>query len=295
MMNITKSLSALLLASISYTMMNIINKIIMLSYAATWQQLAFLRCIIAFIILLGLMLIKKQSLKPTILPLLVLRSISGFLMLLSWMFALKYLPVTNTILLINCAPIFVIIFERVLFKFRINKTNMLCVFLGILGVGLILHPKASHFQSWVSLIALFSGLCLAIGIITIKKLRNTTSGMLIATYYYGLSSIYCLPLAISHWHHLILISWLLVLIAGTISVAYQLLMAKALQHLSSKMASLGLYLAVIFASLGDHYLWQVSFSELMIVGAILIIAQAMISAFSEVKSKPPLAKQSQSA
>ena len=133
--------------------------------------------VITVVVLLGLIiLLYDRSLfkvAPRNLPLLTLTGISGFLFLnYTYNAAIMSLSLSLATILLCCAPIFVILFSRVLFAEKITKRRVVCMFAVLLGCVLLSGVFETGRLQWSPfglLMGAGSALCNAVCIMSMNE------------------------------------------------------------------------------------------------------------------------------
>lgn len=151
----------------------------------------FYRFFFALLLLLPLFYLNKSAtLKTSNMKLMLLRGASGFLTTVCWLYALKYLPTTNVILLSDTAPIFVPLIAFEIWRQRISYQQALLIMIVFVGVIFVLHPNHQSLFSFPALIGLCSGFLLAISLMIMRQLGRTEPSPRIVLYFYAAGVIY---------------------------------------------------------------------------------------------------------
>ena len=102
----------------------------------------------------------------------LLRSISGLLAHLFFYVAIVYVPLVNANLLLSAAPLWVPLLLLVFLRQTVARALWISTLVGLIGVGLILHPHLQTLNRG-AIYGLVSGILLAIAIITVRVLAST--------------------------------------------------------------------------------------------------------------------------
>ena len=141
-------------------------------------EVAFLRLIIAFIILLPFLKhsIKKLN-RKLLMPLLIVSIIGTVLPAVLFAFSQTYLDSASSGMLNALTPIFTLIIGIILFKKHCNNYNLTGVLIGLAGSYVLINPSSSSIiATQYSLLIIVATICYAISINTIKeKLRELNS------------------------------------------------------------------------------------------------------------------------
>ncbi len=236
-------------------------------------MLIFFRQLFGLILLLPIASIKLGSLKELktkVFPLHMLRAFASLSSMFCLFFALRYLPLTDAVLLTYTRPLFIPIVVFLWFQKKWTKNTWIGLVMGFLGVILILRPDSKMFNI-ASLVGLAAGLFGAISFTTIRRLTKSEPPERITFFYLALSlPLAAVPLA-TNWETPTPFEWgFLVLIAG-IAILYQLFLARAYRHAKAIQISSLLYSSVAFAYFFDFFFGSATLPLTAFVGIALII------------------------
>jgi len=124
----------------------------------------------------------------------LIRGFSGWLCFYSYFVALKHIPLVEASLLRNTAPICVPFLVYFLTGTSITLPKLVGIIVGFGGVVLILHPQGTSISLWHG-VGFVAGLTLALSMVYTRQLANTESSNLILFYYFIISIVLSLPLA----------------------------------------------------------------------------------------------------
>ena len=243
------------------------------------EVLIFFRQLFGLLILLPLVPVKLGSyseLKTKIFPLHLLRAFASLSSMFCLYFALRYLPLTDAVLLSYTRPLFIPIVVFFWFHTKWTKNTYLGLLLGFLGIILILRPGLMTFNlaSFGALAAAFLG---AIAFTTIRRLTKTEPSERITFYYMALS----LPLALiplgAKWETPTLIGWGFLVLIGAVALIYQLFLSRAYRHAKAVKVGSLLYSSVAFAYLFDFFLGKKDLPLIVLGGMVLIIVGSILA------------------
>jgi drug/metabolite transporter (DMT)-like permease len=104
----------------------------------------------------------------------VWRSIFGIVALVSFIYALRYMPLTDAVAIGFSAPLMITALSSPLLGERVSGRRWAAVVFGFIGVLVMVRPGSGVFDS-AALIALISAFSYALGIIAIRRLVRTES------------------------------------------------------------------------------------------------------------------------
>lgn len=241
--------------------------------------LIFFRQFFGLLILLPIIPIKLgkfKELKTKVFPLHMLRAFASLSSMFCLYFALRYLPLTDAVLLTYTRPLFIPIVVYLWFQQKWTRNTWSGLLVGFLGVILILRPGEKIFDV-ASLVGLAAGLLGAIAFTTIRRLTRTEPAERITFYYMALSlPLASIPLANS-WQTPTPYGWGFLVLIGLVAIIYQLFLARAYRHAKAVKVGSLLYSSVAFAYLFDFFLGNKNIPLTAIIGMILIVFGSVIA------------------
>jgi drug/metabolite transporter (DMT)-like permease len=168
---LTIAICLTLISSLMYAMMIAYTKILQQNLSS--NLIILFRYGISFFIFVPYLFIKKKESTKTSMPIKhFFRSIFGFLGLITTIIATRYIPVPDAVLLSNTYPLFLPILVFLHEKRKLHYLVLISLFLGFIGIALILQPTNINLDIW-SLLALSSGLFTALTMTFVKELSKT--------------------------------------------------------------------------------------------------------------------------
>ena len=249
------------------------------SYDFNTNELVFYRSGINLLIVFFIMMLLKVPLKTNYTVLHLKRSIIGFLSLILFFYAISHLPLGTAMSLNYTSPLFVGLLMPFVLKRKIKFLLLCAIFIGFVGIVLILKPTFAD-QSFVAgIIGLLSGIGAGFAYLYITQLGQLKEPSLRTVFYFALiSTIGSVLFAMSEQirlpnHENI---WTLLLLGISATIA-QLALTKAYK-IGNTLSNAGLsYLTVIFSTIigviifKEYLDWQTYF------GICLIIVSGIIA------------------
>lgn len=169
--------------------------------------------------------------------------------------SIQTIPIVNGTLLFNTAPIFIPLLAVFWLKKNVDLLVWLAVILGFAGIIVIIKPTAEIFSQTGDLLALCSGLCLAIAYLLMKLLTATDPAVRIIFYYLGIGTLMQLPLLfvadkVPGAEHI-----LYAMISGVTLLAAQLALIKAYTYADASQVGIYQYSSVVFVGLIGWWMW----------------------------------------
>ncbi len=246
------------------------------------QQLVFMRNLVCLLLLLPWILFPKpKKLSTTVLPTHLVRAIAGLLNMYCFFFSIRYIILTDAMLLNNTMPLFI---PLVLWIWKGQKIALKLIpglLVGFLGVLFILHPGMTLFHP-AALVALASGLFMSVSMAGIRELGKFEPLYRILFYYFSISTlISAIPLFWAWQNHTPLI-WGLLIGVGLFAAIYQYFLTKGYQYASAQKISPLIYFAVILSGLFDWIFWNNKPDIMSYIGVALVIIGAIYCIKTEV-------------
>lgn len=207
----------------------------------------------------------------------IFRSIAGSACQLLFFVAVKSLPLMDSVLLSNAAPLFIPIVVYIWFRKAVQPFVWLSLFIGLIGIVLIIKPGPQMIENPASLIALLSGLLSALALVATNKLAETEPPLRILTYNFGVSTLLLIPISAPAWRPLTERQWLLLIAVGGFYALTQYFIIIAYRHASAADLSPFNYTVVIFSGLLGWWFFGNVPDWIAVVGTILICAGGILS------------------
>lgn len=186
----------------------------------------------------------------------LIRGLGGWLGFFALYSALGSIPLVDATLLRNTAPLFVPLVALIWAGTLVPLNRWPSLLVGFAGVAIILRPQpGAHGLDFAYLLALSSGLFLAISMVGTRLLSRWESSSKIMFYYFALSFVLSLPLAIWHWQPIPLKAWPWLLYIGFSIFITMWLYTKAYTYAHPSIVSPISYFTVVFSGLIGWSAW----------------------------------------
>jgi len=126
----------------------------------------------------------KKGIQSTQYRYLLARGIIGTSASFLYMLSMHYIPIINSTLLFNTAPIFIPVLTVYALHAGISKRVWIAVLIGFIGILVIIRPHGDILTEPGNLIGLAAGFALAIAYLIMKYLTATETGLRIIFYYF---------------------------------------------------------------------------------------------------------------
>ncbi len=282
--NVTKGVLFMLLTTLLASTAAAATKYI--AEGATVEQIVFFQYLICLLLIIPLIRHPRQ-LRVDVGDrwAMFIRAMSGLVCFYSYFWAVRYIPLAEATLMRNSAPLFVPLFALWWLKAVISPFHIVSLVLGFIGVLIMLKPEAATSPGVGHLAALISALALAISIVSTRRLAHTSTTQTILFYYYLLSTIGMLPMAISNWQPIAPTAWPLIIYVGFAIHGALYLYTQALAYASAVVVAPIAYFSVVYAGLFDWLLWQQAPTWLAIAGMALVIGGGILTTVVSAKGE----------
>jgi drug/metabolite transporter (DMT)-like permease len=178
-----------------------------------------------------------------------IRGVGGLLSQALMFLAILHMPLLNTVLLSNSAPLFIPIVALIWLHEKITASMAISLVVGFVGVLLILKPGRDLLGNPDALIATAAAVCSAIALVTVNRLSSTEPTDRILLYYFLTASVFSAPFLAVGWRSPMLWQWGFLLGIGVCQAASQLLIILAYRHATAGRIAPFNYSVVIFSGL----------------------------------------------
>ncbi|WP_245804324.1 DMT family transporter [Andreprevotia lacus] len=250
-------------------------------------ELVFYRCMAGLIAILLVVLPQglTVAVKPAVLKLHLSRSISGFVSLMLYFYAIAHLPLPTAVTLNYTSPIFLLLLTLLWQRRWPRPVQVVAVLLGFAGVVLLLRPTFNAEQSTAGLIGLGSGLLASIAYMNVHELGQAGEPEWRTVFYFSLvSSVGAGGLMLLQnqawaslgWHNVWIIAGM-----GIAATCAQLSMTRAYRKGKSLAVASLAYLTVVFSTLFGVLIWHDVLPPAGYLGMAMIIATGMLTTLAQ--------------
>ena len=211
--------------------------------------------------------------------LMMVRGISGSLAFLLIIISIRQIPLSTAMVIFYCFPAFAAVFSPMFFGDRISKTEVICIAVALIGVGILfdIHLKGSILGQVLALVAaVFAGLTISI----IKKLREHHGSVTIYFYFCVIGVAICfVPYIRKPYFPQYTLEWVLIGGILVLSVIAQLLVHQGLRYCKSWEGGVIMMSELIFTTIFGIMLLSESVNWRFWTGGSLIILSALALSF----------------
>jgi drug/metabolite transporter (DMT)-like permease len=241
------------MASICFTLMSLLTKVI--NTEATTDMVLFFRFFVSFLLLLPLALKRPQKLIVVHPFKLVARTMFTLLGLACFFYSLRYISLTQALLLTNTSPLFIPILAWIAHQAKTPSKVWGGIVTGFIGITFVLQPGLHLFEP-VALIALISGLFAGIAFIIIRSLTKNLSVIQILFYNFLFASLITACALPFDWVTPNSRTLWLLLGVGIFGSGYQFLSTLSIAKAPIRITSSLQFLSIVFGSIADFLIWK---------------------------------------
>lgn len=189
--------------------------------------------------------------------------------------AYKYSPMTDVHTIGYTTAIFMLPFSYFILKEKVHSNIILAVFIGLLGVVLVLRPSSSvdSYLHIGAIFALLGAIFSALNSVLIRRLTSTESLYTIIFFHNFVLFFISLFFSISYWIPIIdvnsfVICFLVISVLGTLA---QYLISFAFSITKASELAVTSYIIIVPVMLIDIFVWNLQPDKFIILGLLLIV------------------------
>ncbi len=204
-----------------------------------------------------------------------IRSISGCACFYTYYVAMQHMPLVDATLFRNTAPLLVPLVILVWYRTSIPAVRLIPLVIGFSGITLVLRPTLEGVNIW-HLVALSSGLGLAISMVGTRELARTEPESRILFYYFSISLLFVLPFFAMTYEPIPMTALPWLLYVGVVMYGTFVIYTKAFSYVPSSVLAPTSYFAIVFSGLLDWLIWGVVPDTPTIAGIALVVCGGLL-------------------
>ena len=210
----------------------------------------------------------------------VLRSMSGIVAMLTWFYSLSKVPTAEATALSFTAAIFTALVAYILLKEKMKSHRWIAILGGFIGVIIVLQPDTENYNPYM-LLVLVSCVFWGLSVTLVKILTRTDSVTSIVAWMSILLTVMSLPPALFYWQWLSVDQFLVLCAMGVMATLGHLAMTQALS-LADTTAVMSIdFMRLVWAALIGSYFFSDPLEIYTWVGAIIIFSSGLYVIFRE--------------
>ncbi|MCW2688529.1 MAG: protein of unknown function transrane [Mycobacterium sp.] len=215
----------------------------------------------------------------------ILRAATGTACWYALFLAITTMPLTNAILLTFSAPLWMPLIAWAVSRQKASKATWIGAAIGFVGVVLVLQPHHQHFNIG-ALFALAGALLLAIALMSVRWLGATEPMFRVLFYYFLLSTMMVLPIAVLEWQPIGARAWVYLIGVGLAQLFSQVFIVLAYRYASAVKVGPFVYTVIVFTALIDWAVWGHPPTLFVILGMALVIGGGFVAIRGKTDAPP---------
>jgi len=184
------------------------------------------------------------------------------------------------LLLENTAPLFVPILAWLIIGANTPNKVKAGIFIGFIGVVIVLNPTTDIFKDLYSFLPLLAGLMIAFAIIYVRLIGKVNTPNQMFFYYFYITTVISGIFAVFQWKTPdSLEQWVLILGIGLNGLFYQVLATYSYLKAPVRLMSPIVFIQTVFGCVLDWIIWKNVPGITTIAGAILVITGGVITVY----------------
>ena len=278
--------SWMLVAGLLFATMGVFVKIGAAQFGAA--ELAFYRSLVTFLMILGVVVVRKQTVRTPHFGMHLMRAVVGAISLMGYFYAISQLPLATAQTLNYTSPLFLAIGTMVVLGEPFSGRLVAAILLGFAGVGLLLQPTFQEGKQGAAMIGLFSGVLSAWAYLSVRTLGRLGEPDWRVVFWFGLvASIMCAAWqgTTGTFHAVTLDNVGILLGIGLSGTLAQLAMTRAYRTGNTLVVGALSYSTLVFGALATWLVWKERVVPLEWAGMLVIVASGIMAMRAERKEQ----------
>lgn len=228
-----------------------------------------------------------RDLKPVRWGLHLLRGLLAIVMLSTFVYAVKLLPLADAYSIFLAAPLIVTALSVPILGERVDARRWIAIAVGLSGTLVLLNPQASNLATLGGLAAIVSASCYALSAISVRILTRTDTTASMVFWFMLMLTVFGGILAVPSWIPIDPRHWPLLLGVGVLGALGQHFITEAFRHARASVVAPFEYTAMLWAVSFDWLFWDHAPNSRMFVGGAIIIAAGLYLIHRERRERAP--------
>lgn len=217
----------------------------------------------------------------------VVRASVGVTAMVCWFTALSIIPLPEATAISFCAPLLIVVLSAIFLKEKVRVYRWTAVFIGFIGVSIILWPRLVNFDGEVAglgvMLALAAVICMAIASILIRGMTATETNASIVFYFTAAASVVSLFSLYWGWVVPDLKMYALLVTAGLVGGLGQIAMTQAFRCAEASLLAPFDYSNMVWAILLGIFIFDEYPSQPVIIGGSIVVLAGLFIIYREKK------------
>jgi drug/metabolite transporter (DMT)-like permease len=216
-----------------------------------------------------------RDLRPVRWGLHLLRGLLAIVMLGTFVYAVRLLPLADAYSIFLTAPLIVTALSVPFLGEHVDARRWIAVGIGLSGSLVLLNPNASSLASVGALAAIASATCYALSAISVRVLTRTDTTTSMVFWFMVSLAVFGGALAAPSWVAIDPRHWLTLLGLGLLGALGQHFVTEAFRHARASVVAPFEYTAMLWAIAIDWFFWRHAPNSRMLAGGLVIIGSGL--------------------
>jgi drug/metabolite transporter (DMT)-like permease len=208
-------------------------------------------------------------------PLHLLRGVISIVMLVSFVYALRTLPLAETYALFFVAPLMITALAALVLRERVDWRGWTAIAAGFIGTLIVLRPTGAGVLTFAGLAVLVSASGYAVSAITVRVLGRSDTTQAMVFWMLTMTSVFGIALAWRNWQPIPREDWPVLAILAVAGAVGQCAVTDAFRRAAASRIAPLEYTALIWGIVLDWTLWHTLPDATTLAGAAVIVASGL--------------------
>jgi len=208
-------------------------------------------------------------------PLHLLRGALSIVMLASFAYALRSLPLAETYTLFFIAPLLITALAALVLRERVDWRGWAAIIAGFGGTLIVLRPTGAGMLTLAGLAVLVSATGYAISAIAVRVIGRSDSTQAMVFWMLTMTSVFALALSFREWTPIHREHWSVLISLGVFGAIGQYAITDAFRRAAASRIAPLEYTALVWGIALDYALWHTLPDAVTLTGAAVIIAAGL--------------------
>ena len=208
-------------------------------------------------------------------PLHLLRGVLSIVMMGTWVYALRTLPLVEAYALFFVAPLIITALAALVLQERVDWRGWLAILIGFGGTLIVLRPSGTGMLSIAGLAVLVAASGYATSAITTRVLGRSDSTQAMVFWMLVMTSVFALALGWRDWAPIRAEDWPVLAVLALVGMVGQYAITEAFRRAAASRIAPLEYTALVWGVLLDRVLWNTLPDAVTLGGAAVIVASGL--------------------
>ncbi len=215
-----------------------------------------------------------------------IRTLSGVACYACFFYIIKYIPVSEGLLLQHAASIWIPMISYLWLKVTMPKKLWWSIIIGFVGLIFILKPQGD-ITHLLLIIGISCGILQGISVVSIRRLTATEPTSRILFYYFLFGTIVTLPFAIKPLLSITSSDFFFLTLVGLNTFIAQYIIAISLRYAKARTLGPTCYFSILFSAILSYLFWHETLDHLVLMGMSLVILSGLLQIYLTHFSRKP--------